>query len=48
MDSTMKDGPLEGDDARLAAMGHRPELQRSHSTWYDHRTIQQSLILIGL
>ncbi|KAJ5865405.1 Amino acid/polyamine transporter I [Penicillium soppii] len=33
MDSTMKDGPLEGDDARLAAMGHRPELQRSHSTW---------------
>lgn len=31
----MKDGPLEGDDARLAAMGHRPELQRSHSTWYD-------------
>ncbi|KAJ5325263.1 Amino acid/polyamine transporter I [Penicillium brevicompactum] len=29
----MKDGPLEGDDARLAAMGHRPELQRSHSTW---------------
>lgn len=31
--STMKDGPLQGDDARLAAMGHRPELQRSHSTW---------------
>ncbi|KAJ5778816.1 Amino acid/polyamine transporter I [Penicillium paradoxum] len=31
--STMKDGPLEGDDAKLAAMGHRPELQRSHSTW---------------
>ncbi|CAI7645878.1 unnamed protein product [Penicillium glandicola] len=29
----MKDGPLEGDDAKLAAMGHRPELQRSHSTW---------------
>ncbi|OQD93259.1 hypothetical protein PENSOL_c034G08056 [Penicillium solitum] len=29
----MKDGPLQGDDARLAAMGHRPELQRSHSTW---------------
>ncbi|KAJ5822612.1 Amino acid/polyamine transporter I [Penicillium robsamsonii] len=29
----MKDGPLQGDDARLAAMGHRPELQRTHSTW---------------
>ncbi|KAJ5394448.1 Amino acid/polyamine transporter I [Penicillium crustosum] len=29
----MKDSPLQGDDARLAAMGHRPELQRSHSTW---------------
>ncbi|KAJ5475742.1 Amino acid/polyamine transporter I [Penicillium sp. IBT 31633x] len=29
----MKEGPLEGDDAKLAAMGHRPELQRSHSTW---------------
>jgi hypothetical protein len=30
---TMKDTPLEGDDAQLAAMGHRPELQRSFSTW---------------
>ncbi|KAJ5545553.1 Amino acid/polyamine transporter I [Penicillium sp. DV-2018c] len=29
----MKEGQLEGDDAKLAAMGHRPELQRSHSTW---------------
>ncbi|KAJ5504996.1 Amino acid/polyamine transporter I [Penicillium fimorum] len=29
----MKDGPLQDDDARLAAMGHRPELQRTHSTW---------------
>ncbi|KXG50480.1 Amino acid/polyamine transporter I [Penicillium griseofulvum] len=29
----MKDGPLQGDDAKLAALGHRPELQRSHSTW---------------
>ena len=44
----MKDGPLEGDDARLAAMGHRPELQRSHSTWYDIRAMQQNPILIGL
>ncbi|OQD86317.1 hypothetical protein PENANT_c008G01320 [Penicillium antarcticum] len=29
----MKETPLEGDDAQLAAMGHRPELQRSFSTW---------------
>ncbi|KAJ5757318.1 uncharacterized protein N7511_006012 [Penicillium nucicola] len=29
----MKDILLEGDDAQLAAMGHRPELQRSFSTW---------------
>ncbi|KAJ6023597.1 hypothetical protein N7460_013992 [Penicillium canescens] len=29
----MKGSPLDGDDAQLAAMGHRPELQRSFSTW---------------
>ncbi|CAG8301698.1 unnamed protein product [Penicillium salamii] len=45
----MKDGPLEGDDARLAAMGHRPELQRSHSTWYEIcRSQGQELILTAL
>ncbi|KAJ5783973.1 uncharacterized protein N7518_009650 [Penicillium psychrosexuale] len=29
----MKDDSLQGDDAKLAALGHKPELQRSHSTW---------------
>jgi hypothetical protein len=31
----MENSPLDGDDAQLAAMGHRPELQRSFSTWSD-------------
>ncbi|OJI96686.1 hypothetical protein ASPVEDRAFT_78444 [Aspergillus versicolor CBS 583.65] len=30
----MKEGtPLQGDDAQLAALGHRPELKRRFSTW---------------
>ncbi|OQD75810.1 hypothetical protein PENDEC_c006G01890 [Penicillium decumbens] len=28
-----KQSPLEGDDAQLAAMGHKPELKRQFSTW---------------
>lgn len=28
----MKDDHLKGDDAQLAAMGHKPELQRNYST----------------
>lgn len=28
-----KQPPLEGDDAQLAAMGHKPELKRQFSTW---------------
>ncbi|RJE26324.1 Gaba permease [Aspergillus sclerotialis] len=28
----MKDEHLQGDDAQLAAMGHKPELQRNYST----------------
>ncbi|KAJ5092463.1 hypothetical protein NUU61_007333 [Penicillium alfredii] len=29
----MKEGDLHGDDAQLASLGHRPELQRNFSTW---------------
>ncbi|KAJ6088526.1 hypothetical protein N7486_009787 [Penicillium sp. IBT 16267x] len=28
-----KEGPIQDDDAQLAAMGHRPELKRQFSTW---------------
>lgn len=30
-----KEAPLQDDDAQLAAMGHRPELKRQFSTWYE-------------
>ena len=29
----MKGGAFEGDDAQLAAMGHKPELKRQYSMW---------------
>jgi hypothetical protein len=31
--SDMKGGPLEDDDAQLAALGHKPELKRQYSMW---------------
>lgn len=30
----MKEDHLEGDDAQLASMGHKPELERQYSTLY--------------
>ena len=30
---TMKETPMQEDDAQLAALGHRPELKRQFSTW---------------
>ena len=29
----MKGGTFEGDDAQLAAMGHKPQLKRQYSMW---------------
>lgn len=32
----------QDDDAQLASMGHRPELKRRFSTWYDWPAINHA------